>query len=387
MESANSGAIPSISQSDPGEYLLDPKQVYLLFKYPYQWLHAELKMPVRRAFVSFGLGAIAFLVGLVIAVPGGLARLYFATPGIYLLAFSFGFYMGRAEWLYLEMFEVIKSVREVFLISNDVFKRDSTCIGRHMSNPRITLTLACAVLAIGWAGLATIYFFPTLPITAYISVVEPVTFPHAWFAGPQEWPKMLIVDWYFTLAVLFGIPVAYSTIATMLAIPKQISEWQIVPVPAYLISRLRRVATFLYIGALYYAIAVFLLVVFFGVKATPLLLLLVTFLVATGILVVLTPAFITQALIGRARSQMAAAVFSAYRQEIYPVGAYAGATEQSERGRIRAFSKLIRLQEVMQAMNESSGFERQFVSVIPVILSQGLPYLGIFLNSVLRVPR
>lgn len=373
------------SMSDP-PYLLDGRCVYLLFKYPYQLFHARLGTPLLRASISMSLGVLAFVVGLAVAEIGSLVSLYVSTPAIYLLCCAFAFYMGRAEWMYLEMFEVIKHVRGVFLVSDANFKAETQRLGGRLTDLRVTLPLTALLLIASWSAIASVLLVPLSPMNAFLSSFEPALFPIAWFTGPSAVFKMLVLDWYATLAIVFTVNVAYGTTVCMMGIPPLIARWAVVPVPAYLPMRLQRAANFLYAGAAFYAIGVFALVVLYEDQPTIESFSVVSVFVIIGLLVAFTPTTAISQAVNKARLQLGIAVSETYHHDVFPFanGEPQDGDDSMESNRLQ-YSKLLELQELMQAASAGRGIEQQIGALIPTVLSQGLPYLGLFVATYLRM--
>lgn len=354
--------------------------------YVYDLFHAHKDQYLRRAAVSIGCGVVEYLIGLAIAASGGLAATYIRTPAIYLLCAALMFYMGRAKWLGIEIIHRTIFIRDAFLVTDDTYYEGVKISGKRASPSQalpICLILICLVG--GWLAVGLTMLDPYSPIGARLTALEPPTFGPEWFTGQDLVSKMLVIDYYWMCAILYGVPVLHGTAMLVVQLPALFSRWPLVPIPAYVSARFRTAQTFFFSGALFYAVAVLALVLLYGGKLDPLFFGLISVFVLIGLLCVLIPLYAVQRLVTRARDQLAVAVSADYRQAIQPVadgyGSSAAASVDVER-----YARLLKLQELMQAANETSGFERQLGVIVPAMLSQGIPYLGFLLSAILKHP-
>ena len=194
--------------------------------------------------------------------------------------------------------------------------------------------------------------------------------------------KMLIIDWFLLIAILIGAPFVYGTLMIVLSLPGQVGNWPVVPIPAFVLLRLRTIGNYFVVGALYYAFTILDIVVIYGAKLDAGFFTLVSMLVLVGILCVIVPPIVIQRLVNRARDQLATSIHAKYVGQIYPVASGITATEGPDSS-IGSYSELLKLQELMHSANDTSGWIYQLDILLAGVLSQGIPYLAFLATTLL----
>lgn len=319
--------------------------------YVYDLFNAGRDQRLQRTAISIGCGVAEYLIGLALAALGGLATIYMATPAIYLLCVAFMFYMGRAKWLGIEIIRRTILIRDAFLVNDDEYYREIKIVGKRAS-PSLPLPICLILISLvsGWLAIGIALLAPHSTIGVHLAALEPPAFGSIWFQGSNLIAKMVVIDWYWTCAVVYAVPVLYGTTVLVVQLPGAFARWPLVPIPAYVSARFRTAQTFFFAGALFYAIAVLALVLLYGGRLDPLFVGLISVFVVIGVLCVLIPPYAVQRLVDRAREQLAAAVSHDYRLTVQPVasGIIPGV---SAPGDIERYARVLKLQELMQAAN------------------------------------
>ncbi len=355
----------------------------------YTRANASLDRPLRRAFISVIHGVALFAIGLSIAVATHMAGIYLHSWPFYTISLLFMFFMGRARWLGLEILERANQLQEVFLVPPAQYFSPLRLIGQRATSLWATIGLSAVLAPTAWIVVAAAFFAPGSTLGSSIRALEPPTFAPEWYLSANAWGKALLIDWFLTIAILFAVPVIYGTTVIVLSIIGTAKQWAVVPVPAYVSAKSQPITGYFNVGALVYAVAVLSLVVLYGGGISLQSILLVSVFVLVGLLCVLIPPVVMQRLVDRAKAQLATSVAEQYRRVISPASSHdeslGGITAQYALSE-SAEKELLRLQELMQAANQSSGLERQFFSLATASLSQALPYLGFAISAVLRLP-
>lgn len=371
---------------DSDKYMPEARYTIVWPMYIYELFHASLDKPKQRTAVSLGVGVTTYLIGLTISIPIGFTQTYLATLPIAWLSLACAFYMGRLRWLTTSVLPLVKQVRPVFTIENSKFKNEADAVGKRATNLWVIIPLTLLVLIATWGAIAIAYFFPDQLPAIYLAALRPVTFPVEWFTGPNLMGKMLLFDWLLTPAVAYIVPVIYATGVGMIDMLLTVGKWPVVPVPAYVATRVSLAVSYFLAGGLYYAIAVLIAVLLYGGQADLASVGLVSLFSAVGLFCILGPIIGSQRLVERARQQLATTVASTYYQSIYPIAASESESDHASQtmNLRKSISRLLRLQELMQAANETNGFERQLGLLVPAILSQTIPFLGFFINAAIN---
>lgn len=359
---------PDMYLPKPWEYPLWPNAIYDLFG-------AGLNEWWQRAAISITLAIAEYLVGLALAAAIGFAPIYMGTPAVYVLCAAFGFYMGRARWLTVQVPERLKCIRAVFDVTDERFHDAIAHACRVATRRRITIPLTTVAILAVWAAIGEFYYGqPGHWHDAVAELVAP-SFGRKWYVGDPRWIKMIILDIFLGLGFGFVVPVIWGCLSGLLRLFWEIRTWRVVPVPAYVATALRPAANFLFWAATYYAVAVGVIAVVYGGSVNQFYVIAVAIFSTGGIICLLAPYFGIAAIIERARQGLGEDVATTYYRDIRPIAAGSAVVAGGvSPGRVnRGYRHLLDLERLMHAANEGTGLLFQTGYLVQGVLIQLSP--------------
>lgn len=353
-------------------YLLWPCHIYRLF-------HATLEGRKKRFAISIGMGVAEYVVGLVLAICAGFVPTYVSTPAVYLLCVSFGVFMGWAESLTLHVPVQLRKARLVFSVTDDEYRDEMTLTCLRATDRRVTIPLTLLLILLAAGAVADYYLVREPVVTPIVATFVVPSFPAAWHQGAALPIKMLIVDMYAALGLLFIVPVLWAGIVVVASAFSLARRWQVVPIPTYVVTALRPLSEYVLAASAYFAAAVFVLVALYAPRADRIFLGGILFLSLVGALGVFIPFLGLRALLEKAQAQISTDVAVSYYQDVWPVG---NGTIRAPDNPLRAqlgtrFTHLLKLEDLMHQSTRLSGIVQQvsylatgiFIQLAPTIVA------------------
>lgn len=365
---------------DPKRYL-PPASAYSLWpNWIYDRLGAGLEQRGFRALISLVLAAAEFLVGLALAASIGFTGTYLQTVPVYLLSAAFGWYMGRARWLTLQVPERIKCARAVFDVSDTEFRQG---VGRAFywaTQPWAIVGLTFFCLAAVWAVAAQYYFGLVPYMSRFADFLSTPAFPTEWHTHGHMLVKMLIVDVYVGLAVAFAVPILWASLVGMVASVRVVRSWRVVPVPAYVATAVKPTADYLFQAAFFYATAIAVVAVLYVGRDVRhdhgyVYLALTIGLSIVGLVFLVAPFAGIGQIVERARQQLGEDVATTYYRDIWPVGTGTVAVDDVvTRARVgQGYTQLLDLQRLMHGASEVTGLPFSVGYIVQGVIIQLAP--------------
>lgn len=372
------GHLVSATQSfDPKRYLPDPAVYTIWPSRLYDFLRAGLDQPARRAMISIGLAAAEYLVGLSLAALAGFAQLYVSTFPVYVLCAAFGFFMGRARWLTVQIPERIKCFRLVFDVPDGEFRAAIERVCHIATNRWITVPVTAGVMLLMWLAVGEYYLGTSVVLHQYVAELVAPTFPAVWHEGPHLLTKMLIIDLFLGLGVAFAVPIIYGSMSGLVGVFVETRAWRVVPLPSYVSSALRPAAQYLFYAATYYAVAVGVIAILYAGRVDFIYFFTTVMLSAAGMGCLLGPYVGIRLLIDRARQQLGEDIASTYYREVWPVGSAdsrVGATSVPSAAK-DGYARLLDLEKLMHAASDAPGLYFRVEYILQGALIQLSPTL------------
>ncbi len=375
---AREGFVVQVEQVAPPKFAMDVKQYGLNaddFHFASEILYDRLgaEDSVRRTLVSLLIGVVWYLVGLAAALAIGFGGTYVTSPAVYLILLTSILAMDRLRWAKFEIVGHLTSVRSVFLVSDDEYRKSSKFLMGRLTATTPVFVGFLLVFALTSAALTTRVFASTVP--ASLSILQVPLAESAWFVGDNLVVKLLIMEWLLAIVMFNFVSVIHAAAIFIPGWARMVLAWAVIPIPSAVVTKLDPIAGFYLRGLAYFSITVFAVVLLFrGVTSLPLILF-VTVLGIAGICCALVPIYVIDTLAQLAKREVADTVSRRYLARLYPAGADAEresiATDSPD-----VYEELKQLEELMRETNESLGGLLRLNVLIPAVLSQALPFLG-----------
>lgn len=362
---------------DAEKYLPMEKDYALWPCHFYRLAHTTLDSRIRRAAISVALSLAEYLIGLALAASINFAGTYVSTSAVYFLCASFGFFMGRAESLTLQIPSQLQSARLVFDVPDDKFKKEITLLCRRATDRRITIPLTVLAIALAVGVIADYYFGLEPVIVPYVAALVAPSFPAAWHVGSNVVIKMLILDMYVGLSLVLIVPVLYAGGVVLIRAPFLAKRWRVLPMPSYLVTALQPLSDYMWLASIYFAMGVFTIVALYAPRTDRVFLAAIMFFSLLGALGMLVPYLWLGLLLGKARQRLVMDVAANYYRDIRPIGGRTDGVPDDPSGEQQyiRYRRLFQLEELMHQAIQPAGRVQQLHYLVGGIVIQLAPTL------------
>lgn len=328
----------------------------------YDVFGATLEHPLQRYLVSAFIGGILFLVGLLIALPFGIASEYLSlkTPAAYLLCFDAAYSLHAFRWLSQSYHQRANMLRPCFPISDDKYRDIVVSLARQSTQPWRIFVPTAMVTILAWAYFAAVTFGPT----NLLSGIYPQAVPHTWQQQPMQGvSSMILIDLFAGVFILIAFTAVHNTL-TLIRLMNTLDDLPVTPLPSLITDRTEGVLDLSLAGAVLFGIGVVLVQLLYGAPLNGVGIAFVAIAVAQGTLVYVVPRISVNRIWQKARQGLLDVALRQY---------YGGGTEDGQP------TKLAELSSVLHAeLGEGSKsfkltgliglFSGQLLALLPVVL-------------------
>ncbi|HEU5375119.1 MAG TPA: hypothetical protein VFV38_06760 [Ktedonobacteraceae bacterium] len=363
---------------DPDKYRIDPQVLPLMNDFLFELFRATGNHPRRRLFVSAGFALVVFMIGLLVSWAIGFASIYLASPGVYLLILMSVVVMDQVRWGKFALTMCLNETREAFITTDDDYVEETLKFLKRITIKWRALAIFVVIFALLTVVVLLTLFDASSDAGRFVHVFIPSGFPPDWFTGHDLLVKFAILEWLLLVSAFNFSSVFYISMVVIPGWPRLALRWPVVPVPSYVRTRFTSIIDFYFHGLASNSIAVLSTILLYGGRFEPPLIAFATLFALLGILCLLLPMYAIRQLTRRAMSQVASSVASRYYRHVYPV-----ASTSSKRNAVEGidesfehYRELGRLQELMHEANEDSDEIFRLNTIVPVVVSQAVPFLG-----------
>lgn len=363
---------------NPEHYNINPNRFHFLTDYIYDLFGVTYKQGSRRVYVSFATGFVCYLIGLIIAFCIGFAKTYATTLVPYLLPLLTIIVMNVLRWAEEPFANHLNKAREAFIIDDDHYINEIDKFLRKINDKRPVLFIYFMSLVFWLIVIAIRYLAPNSTLGMYTAILIPDTMPTSWFTGPNLFVKMIIAMWLLVIPLLNFAYAIYLPVLVISGWNHLVLKWPVVPIPSFIISRFSSFIYFYFHVVVSFAIAVLVFIVIYGGKFEPPLIILASLFALLGLFSMFVPLYTISHIVYRAREQVGNVVLRRYFRDIYPIAA--GTAEVKviipKEEVSNLYVEFNELQELMNNATEGSEHLYPLNLILPIILSQAIPFLG-----------
>lgn len=198
--------------------------------YIFDWFKATLERRFRRYLVAAGWATLIWLIGLLVLTPFGLAWLYITSPAVYFFWIGIAWCMNALRWLSQTYHIRTNRVRPCFPIGDSAYKDLVSPYARKATANWSIALHALPYAVVTWAYIAAVLFSLGGRLGPVLEFAFPRSFPLEWRTGADLIPKMVVLDFLFTVSLFHAYTGARLTLATTPLYAK-LATIKVVPLP------------------------------------------------------------------------------------------------------------------------------------------------------------